>query len=437
MMRLALGAVTALLVACGPPQIAGPCTGDQDCALEGGGRCLPSPAGANACAYPDLACSGGYHWGELAGSIAGECLDQSERDAGIDADRDGGPAQRWGLLVANARAVDNNPVEPLRLYAPDGQGTYASVWTSDELDWGRSVAWADFDQDGDQDFAVGNGFLDRARNRVYRNDGGGAFSVFWTATDVAYTNTVKWADVDRDGDLDLLAVFNSGVYVYRQDGGTLISGSYAVPSSASVSKFDVGDFNGDGAIDLAAVGQATASSSVWLNGGTGTFSRLPWDSGPSISVALGDYDSDGDLDLALGRTSSFSIYKNEGGIPVATFSSTEIGISDSTNAMAWLDFDRDGDLDLVCAHTAGNSPAPVRVYRNAGGTFSVVWTSVETSAFTSVSVADFNSDGRPDLAVGARGAPNRIYRNDGGGVFSSSWNSTESETTNAVAWAPL
>lgn len=71
-------------VACGPPSTAAPCTGDNDCTLEGGGRCLASPLGVNACAYPDPACAGGYHWGDLSGAIAGQCVG-GDADAGIDA----------------------------------------------------------------------------------------------------------------------------------------------------------------------------------------------------------------------------------------------------------------------------------------------------------------------------------------------------------------
>lgn len=84
-MLRAFAAVAGLfIVACGPPtQQAAPCTGDGDCQLEAGGRCLPSPLGSNACAYPDGSCPGGYHWGDLTGSIAGQCL--GEIDAGVDA----------------------------------------------------------------------------------------------------------------------------------------------------------------------------------------------------------------------------------------------------------------------------------------------------------------------------------------------------------------
>lgn len=77
------GLVCLELIACGPPQTAAPCTGDQDCALEGGGRCLPSPSASNACAYPDPNCASGYHWGDLAGGgIAGQCVNDQTTDAG-------------------------------------------------------------------------------------------------------------------------------------------------------------------------------------------------------------------------------------------------------------------------------------------------------------------------------------------------------------------
>ena len=434
----------ACATACYSPPEPGLCANDGDCTRNPGGQCWMSPAGRDVCVYPDSECSNGWRWDDL-NQLSNACVHESDLpdvDAGSDAspDGDGGPPARWGLLVANARTVNTNPVEPLRLYAPGAGDNYASAWMSEELDWGRALAWGDFDGDGDQDFVVGNGFADRGRNRIYRNDGAASFSVFWTSVGVAYTPDVGWADVDGDTDLDMLAIVNSGVFLYRQTNGVFEPGVNATPSSGGAGSFDTADFDGDGDVDIATGG--VPGSSIYLNDGSGSFTRMTWDGPANAStVALGDYDHDGDPDLAIGLSRGFFLYKNDGGAPVPAFNSSEIGITDYSSEVAWLDFDGDGDLDLAAAHcvssATGCTPAPNRVYRNAGGTFSVAWAAPEQDISNSVAVADYNNDGKPDLAFGNLGTPTRLYKNVGGGTFSLVWSSPLSENTNAVAWAPL
>ena len=109
----------------------------------------------------------------------------------------------------------------------DGRLIESSHWSSVESEATTSIAWGDYDDDGDLDLAVGNmeisvevktnGNLDDVievqplghPNRIYRNEDGMLQSVaFWSSQEEDPTTGIAWGDMDNDGDLDL-AVANT------------------------------------------------------------------------------------------------------------------------------------------------------------------------------------------------------------------------------------
>jgi hypothetical protein len=83
---------------------------------------------------------------------------------------------------------------------------------------------------------------------------------------------------------------------------------------------------------------------------------------------------------------------------------------------AWADYDADGDLDLF----VGFNGAPNRLYRNDGGRFSDVASKAglaDARAVRAAAWGDFDGDGRPDLVLGfspGQASVLKLYRNDGG-----------------------
>jgi hypothetical protein len=174
-----------------------------------------------------------------------------------------------------------------------------------------SLVWGDYDNDGDLDLAVGNGGFGKVQqNYLYVNNGDGTFAEqpqFGTGD----TASVAWADADNDGDLDL-AVGNwdaTSNYLYVNNG----DGSFTEIGTFGTGRFDSrdtntvawGDYNNDGLQDLA-VGNGDFTSAdqnfLYVNNGGGSFTEVAeFGLGSTDSLAWGDYDNDGDLDVACGN----------------------------------------------------------------------------------------------------------------------------------------
>lgn len=271
------------------------------------------------------------------------------------------------------------------------------------------VSAADFDGDGWVDLFFGDGI----HPRLYRNLGGepmvaspasasekGSIEAgpgmrfaditaeVGLATELPGVNVALFADLDNDGDDDLvLGRFMEGHKLYRNDG----PGENGLPHFTDVSA----------ATDLG---------------------------GPFAVVAsAADYDLDGDLDLYLGRyldprtqlpTTLFytrngqgnSLLRNDGpdaqGVVQFTDVTDEAGVREGglTLGVAWADYDQDGDPDLYVANDFGRNALLRNEGPDAAGIVRFSDVSAESGALDfgfgmSASWGDADNDGDFDLYV--------------------------------------
>jgi len=131
-----------------------------------------------------------------------------------------------------------------------------------------------------------------------------------------------------------------------------------------------------------------------------------------------DYDNDGDLDLFVGFKDAVAnrLYRNDGGTFVEAAAPSGVADLTDTRAAAWGDPNGDGRLDLYVGFTRRSGIAN-KLYRNDGsGRFTDIAhdLGLDVKGETrQVSWVDFDNDGRVDLFVAFRDAPNMLFHNEG------------------------
>ncbi len=347
------------------------------------------------------------------------------------------------------------------LYLNDGAGVFADVTAARMpalVKSGESLAVGDYDGDGDVDVAIGSG-LGQGLDLLV-NDGSGSFAVVAGAIPVqsAPVCGLTTADLDGDGDLDLVAA-NCGTTqdrIYANDGtGTFTDAT----ATALPILFDpsfcvaVGDVDGDGDPDIA-IGSLNQNRLYRNDGGLVftdvTAAQFPVDTASSRGVALVDVDGDGDLDALWGnepsRNGQDGLYLNDGSGGFVNVTSTHMPVEyDYTAAIAAADLDGNGFVDAVTACGLVGGGAPNRAYYNDGtGRFTAPdeprLQPSERTPFDSrtVVLADIDGDGDLDAAIGDSSRPDRLYDNDGGRLLLSARSlPSRWEPTAAIAGADV
>jgi len=132
-----------------------------------------------------------------------------------------------------------------------------------------------------------------------------------------------------------------------------------------------------------------------------------------------DFNNDGHLDLFVGFKNGVAnrLYRYDGRVFADVAADLGLGDLTDTRAAAWGDFDGDGHLDLYVGFTR-RSGAANKLYRNDGDGkhFTEIGHDLGIDAkgeTRQVSWIDFDNDGRVDLFVAFRDAPNMLFHNDG------------------------
>lgn len=280
-----------------------------------------------------------------------------------------------------------------------------------------SAVFADFNEDGKIDLAVGEEF---SVSLLY-GDGMGSFEAsLGFSTKVAKPQGVVVSDFNNDGKKDFAVVSSelysgaSGIEVSLGDG----NGNFtAMPlirfySGTRLSSIIAADFNNDGNTDLAVTLPQNGTVVILLGDGAGGFATGSAPGGyanpPTVvnnlygypsNIKAGDLNNDGKIDLVVMTPNSnrFSVLLGDGTGNFTAVQGQTLGTGSYIDDLAIADFNTDGKQDLAVVRSGQNT---VYVLPGLGnGNFASPAALSIAGAPVSIIAADFNNDGKPDLAI--------------------------------------
>ncbi len=318
-----------------------------------------------------------------------------------------------------------------------------------------AAAIGDFNRDGKADLAVA--FEASNQVNLYFGNGLPAGSFFWSngptqsLVAVSGPRDIAAGDVDRDGWLDLVtANIGSGdASILKNSGGTLLLQAVTALPVGVPRRVVLADLNHDGLLDLAALDD---SATPRVTAFPGLATGPPWFSATAAAAALppsgarglavGRFTADGRLDFAtaLSVAGQAVVVENRSGTPCSRASFAAAPRSylagNGPVSTAAADFDEDGRQDLAVVSA---NDASLRILRNVTGGFtSTTPITGLVPAPRAVAAADMNVDGNVDVVV-AQGAPGsgrvQVFLGDGTGGLTGAASLAAGNNTSAVVVA--
>jgi hypothetical protein len=301
----------------------------------------------------------------------------------------------FAVLAANAQVVfEENGVIDASLYVSSAFG----------------VAPADLDGDGDKDVVVPSYFGNRLVWLENLNGSATEVTVHVISTTIQTPWGVAAADLDADGDLDIVATSLSGntlTWYKNTDGnGTFVlqQATYAFQANQVI----VADMDNDNDPDLLWASSADGTIK-WIRNtdGLGTFGttfNIETSASSVTSIFPADIDGDGDLDVlstySINSSQGVAWYKNNGlsGFGTRTLLTNAFDFATSVYAG---DLDGDGDMDVATASGGDNK---IAWYENLTGTDAFGPQQVLTTSAVSaqvVRIVDVDGDNDKDIVFGS------------------------------------
>ena len=302
----------------------------------------------------------------------------------------------------------------------DGNGVFTLSSNTLPIAGDGSAIFLDVDNDNDLDFFISGGVGLNNNSQLFTNDGNGNFTlVNNTPFAPLYNCASDFADIDNDGDLDIILAGQSigtyTTYLYKNDGNGNYTQVAGVPFiGASYGSVDFADIDGDNDMDVLITGYDGVNflTNLYLNDGSGNFTSVahPF---PNLAVSdavFFDIDGDSDLDVILSGDTNYNnplaktvLYTNDGSGNFTLISNTPF-LDVLWSSIAVADIDNDNDLDVIIL---GDSSSVIptamdyitKLYTNDGnGNFTMDNSNqFPAQSLGYVTFADVDNNGYPDI----------------------------------------
>jgi len=317
----------------------------------------------------------------------------------------------------------------IRMYRNNGSGQFQNdgcVMTMNlpTYFWVNSMAWGDYDNDGDPDLLV-SGYNDTYEGGfagLLENTGNTLAPISTLESGDVYDATdVSWGDYNEDGYLDIAITiyFAQEIRVYPNQQGSFDPNTYLSISTVASGNQDYAatvewaDINQDGHLELIYTTDSGFVSIYRYIKDENKFVLVSeFDTGQRDiqfwSMRSGDFDNDGDLDLAVANAYQSVLFLNFGlmlnteqdvSIPGSQAAcSNQPQTARTAASLDWADFDGDNDLDVILGAHADSGALGTILYENRDQQF------CQEENFSGlgprfVAFGDVNNDYRMDFSI--------------------------------------
>lgn len=303
-----------------------------------------------------------------------------------------------------------------------------------------AIASGDFNGDQRPDVVTTNWNTNSVSVSLQAADG--AFAAGQSLAVGTHPGDIVTSDFDLDGKLDFavanLDSFTVSIRLGNGDGTFRSVPGVSLGSQRTPGRIVVGNFNGDNLPDLATANSLGNSVSILLNAGSGAFTywnELGLVQSPQ-SLAVADFDRNGLSDLAIGfiQFDSLQVLRC---LPGAIFSSpTTLPGVRRPRDLAAADLNNDGLIDLVAPNEGDfTTPPTASIFLATATSFATAQTLALSSKATSVVAADVNANGICDLVFNGDAATIAVALGNGTGGFDVSSHTATPQSASDLATA--
>ncbi|MBK9336158.1 MAG: VCBS repeat-containing protein [Lewinellaceae bacterium] len=241
------------------------------------------------------------------------------------------------------------------VYPRNANGTFAAPATYTNAEsHSVLVGTPDVNNDGYPDIVIFHNFPSRIHVRLNNGSGGFGSAALYTVSN--YCNGANVYDLDRDGDLDIVAFsgntspsFNA-INILKNNGNGTFAATTTLATGVAGSSCLPTDINGDGQFELLYTSDAYITGNpvfrVYTNDGNANFSQYSTESNSSIKYIRSAFDYDGNQTPdVLTRNPDIQVHLNHSGLSYSLSTPTVLA---ADNGWPYTgDLDGDGDLDVL------------------------------------------------------------------------------------------